>query len=165
MSQYDTTDYLLDRANIHDTVTKLATYVDMQQWDQLETQVIADPINLDYTLMFGGEVESKTAQDAVAHWKTLMEPMDATQHVVTSLLISLPPPPGSMEKVEHASAIAYFLVNITKKGTTGGENTTNGGRYEIELTKVLNTAGNPWRISTLRAVPIWYGGNTKVLFG
>jgi hypothetical protein len=33
----------------------------------------------------------------------------------------------------------------------------------MEMTKLPNQDGNPWRVSSFKAVPIWYDGNIKIL--
>ncbi|KAL1981739.1 hypothetical protein VTN96DRAFT_2296 [Rasamsonia emersonii] len=80
---YQVTDYLLDRANIHDTVTRFALTIDLHDWTQLATDVLADQVIIDYTSMFGGEPQRVTPSELAAQWKPLVEGMDATQHVYT----------------------------------------------------------------------------------
>ncbi|KAK5050897.1 hypothetical protein LTR84_003456 [Exophiala bonariae] len=169
---YQAVDLLLDRANIHDTITKLVLYVDMRDWDRLALEVPADHMILDYTLFYGGDPTEVTPKDLVAAWQPLIGGMTATQHVLSyvcrmatrysDILISLPQP-GHAEDVDKASVIANVRVRLVKKGAQGGDVNTSGGRYEIDLIKRASHDGNPWRISRFKAVPIWYDGNIKIL--
>lgn len=163
MAAYTTSDYLLDRANIHDTVTKIYTYTDRHEWDKFD-EFAAPSLLLDYTAMFGGEPRSVTPAELVETWKPFMSKMTSHQHVITSILIRLPQP-GSMEKVSKAQVDANVIANLVRKDFQGGERTSNGGRATIEVSKVSDDPafGNPWRVSAFNATPLWMAGNTKVL--
>ena len=178
MAPYSTTDFLLDRAHIHDSITKLYLLTDLRQWDRLlASEVFAATFTLDYTAMFGGEPTQRTPADVVGMWRGLMEGLTSTQHVQTSLLIEgLPAPdlPGNdSQAVTHAKVTSYVTVHITKKGADGGEHTSNGGINSLELVKLppadcraaygQEWDGNPWRISAMKVAPSWYEGNTGIL--
>lgn len=180
MAPYSTTAYLLDRAHIHDTVTKLYLLTDLRQWPRLlASEVFAATFTLDYTAMFGGEPNQRTPTDVVGMWRPLMEGLTSTQHVQTSLLIEgLPAPvpgehPVDEQAATHAKVTSYVTVHITKKGAAGGESTSNGGINSLELVRLppadcraaegLEWTGNPWRISAMKVSPSWYEGNTAIL--
>lgn len=188
MAPYSTTAFLLDRAHIHDTVTKLYLLTDLRQWDRLlASEVFAATFTLDYTAMFGGEPTQRSPADVVGMWRPLMEGLTSTQHVQTSLLIEgLPAALGSADRdgdgdnnvpdaqaVTHAKVTSYVTVHITKKGAPGGDSTSNGGINSLELVRLSTSEcraaygqewdGNPWRISAMKAAPSWYEGNTAIL--
>jgi hypothetical protein len=71
-SKYETVQYLLGRANIHDTATKMVSplspinfsqmallrhivhiYTDMREWKKIPEEVFAEKVNVDYSAMFG----------------------------------------------------------------------------------------------------------------
>ncbi|KKY29808.1 hypothetical protein UCDDA912_g10277 [Diaporthe ampelina] len=54
-STYTVTDFLLDRANIHDTVTKLAWYYDSHSEAGLRDEVFVPEVHVDYSKILGGE--------------------------------------------------------------------------------------------------------------
>lgn len=60
-----------------------ALTIDLHDWTQLATDVLADQVIIDYTSMFGGEPQRVTPSELAAQWKPLVEGMDATQHVYT----------------------------------------------------------------------------------
>ena len=163
MAPYTTSDYLLDRANIHDTITKMYMYTDRHEWDKFD-DFAAPSLLLDYSAMFGGEPRSVTPAELVDTWKPFISKMTSHQHVLTSILIHLPQP-GSTEKVTKAGVEANVIVNLVRKDFDGGERTSNGGRATIEVSKVSDDPafGNPWRVSAMKATPLWYAGNTQVL--
>jgi SnoaL-like domain len=164
MPPYTPTDYLLDRANIHDTVLKLYLYNDRHQWDKLDS-IIAPQMVLDYTAMFGGEPRTVTAADLVETWKPVLTKLSSSQHVMSSVLIYLPQPGSTEEEVDRAKVDANVIVNLVRKGFEGGEWTSNGGIMELEVVRVSKdpALGNPWRISKIKANPAWSTGNTRVL--
>ena len=183
---YTIPQYLLDRTQIHDTVTRMLYQVDTRAFSALSTHVFTRTLTTDYTAMFGGEPSVGPSSNTIGSWEGIMGSKDVTQHVVTGLLIDLAQPQGSEGEAEAvgeeeeeevsipstAKVSANVLVNIIKKGAEGGERTNNGGRYELEMqrlgrgeVKALTGRGNgnPWRVSLLRAVPLWQAGNTAIL--
>ena len=164
MSSYTATDFLLDRANIHDIVVKLYLYSDRKQWDKFE-EIIAPEMILDYTAMFGGQPRTVSPAALVETWKPFLNKLTRTQHVMASILINLPQPGSTTEKVTKATVDANAIVNLIREGFEGGDRTSNGGRGELEVFKISDDPafGNPWRISGLRVIPVWMAGNTKIL--
>ena len=159
---YFATDYLLDRANIHDTITKLYMLTDLKLWDRLATEVPAETITLEYSTVFGSPHSQHSPDGLVQQWRPLMEKMSARQHVVTGLLIDLPQP-GERERPTKAKVVANVYVNLSREGIEGGSHTSNGGKCEVELVR-NNGVGNPWRIEVFRALDgFWSTGNMKVL--
>ncbi|KAH8657562.1 putative peroxisome biosynthesis protein PAS1, partial [Tricladium varicosporioides] len=77
------TNYLMDRANIHDLVTKMSLFLDLSRWSALETEVFAEVVLVDYTSMFGGEPKTFTGKEQVESWKGQIEASGAKkwQHV------------------------------------------------------------------------------------
>ena len=166
MSTYSTADYLLDRANIHDTVTKLYLLTDFKEWDLLASEVPASTgITLDYSKLFGSPPAQHSPQELVSQWKTLISKMTTTQHIVTGLLIDLPQP-GQANTPTKATVIANVYVNLFREGMEGGSHTSNGGRADIKLVREEGREGNPWRVENFAAMEgFWSTGNMNVLTG
>lgn len=164
MAPYSVSDYLLDRANIHDTVSKHYMTFDRKRWEEYD-QVLAPNFVLDYTNMFGGEPRTVTPSEIAQEWKGFSEKLTGHQHIMTSLIITLPQPGSTSEKVMKATVEANVIATLVRKGHEGGEQTSNGGILDLELTKVSEDPafGNPWRISKFKANIAWYAGNRKVL--
>ncbi len=83
-----THDDLIDRANITDHVLNYATGIDRRQWD-LYRSIFADEVVLDFSSWSGDPASAMPADDWVAAVRATLEPFDATQHVLTNLVITL----------------------------------------------------------------------------
>ncbi|OJD26760.1 hypothetical protein ACJ73_01849 [Blastomyces percursus] len=169
MSNYQAVDYLLNRANIHDVTTKMSYYVDTRQWDKLADEVfIPTDLIIDYSECFGIEPTKTAARETATNWKQVMDKVDATQHIPSSILITLPQPGTETVEPRTAFATCNVAVMLVKKGegAEGGPLVSKGGRYDLELKRVSSGnpgAGNPWRITKLVANLAWIEGGTKLL--
>ncbi|EEQ86448.2 uncharacterized protein BDCG_01568 [Blastomyces dermatitidis ER-3] len=167
MANYPAVDYLLDRANIHDVITKMSYYVDTRQWDKLADEVfIPTDLIIDYSKCFGVEPTQTTAREIATNWKQLMDKVDAAQHIPSAILITLPQPGTETVEPRTAFATCNGAVTLVKKDADGGPLVSNGGRYDLELKRVSSRdsgAGNPWRITKLVANLAWVEGNMKLL--
>ncbi|KAG7447651.1 uncharacterized protein BT62DRAFT_930675 [Guyanagaster necrorhizus] len=82
-TSHSTIDYLLDEANIHDTVTKMMLYVDLLRWDDIDKEVFTDNICVDYTGLLGGEATDVTRKEQIELWKRSIGGLEKTQHITT----------------------------------------------------------------------------------
>ncbi|KAF2234236.1 hypothetical protein EV356DRAFT_576908 [Viridothelium virens] len=163
---YSMQQYLLDRAQIHDTLTRMYYAVDSQQYSLLSSHVLAPTVTMDYTAMFGGEPIQRTAQAQQANWTELMQKMDVTQHILTSILPELPSPGPEASVPNKANAVVNVTAYLRKKLINGEvRETRNGGRGEFELLRIPELAekagGNPWRVSKLKVFPVWDQGGKE----
>lgn len=159
-ASYSAIDYLLDKANIHDTVTKTMLYIDLLRWDDLEKEVFTDNIRVDYTCLFGGEVVDVKSKDQIEAWKGLFKRVEKSQHLSTSLFIDLPQP-GSAPPPNKVQVYANFLVTLVPKD---GEQklVQSGGRYTIEVSRIIpSDGGNPWRMSSIKADITYFTSNKE----
>ncbi|KAL0935188.1 uncharacterized protein CTRU02_209779 [Colletotrichum truncatum] len=164
---YDIPTYLLDRANIHDTITTLGHALDAGDKTLLTTKVYAQEIDLDYAAFFGADGPTHaTSEDWSRTALAAVDGMTATQHIVTSIVAYLPQPSASAsERPGTCKAVANVSASLVREGARGGALMQNGGHYEFELVRVkeLEEQGqNPWRISFHKAVPTWENGNWAV---
>ncbi|KAK0499568.1 SnoaL-like domain-containing protein [Armillaria luteobubalina] len=159
-TSYSAIDYLLDKANIHDTVTKLMLYVDLLRWDDLEKEVFTDDIHVDYTSLFGGEAVNVKSKDQIGAWKSLFERIEKSQHLLTSLIIDLPQP-GSVPPPKKVQIYANYLVTLVLKDSEQ-KLVQNGGRYLLEVSRITpSDGGNPWRISSAKADVVYFTSNKE----
>lgn len=76
-----------------ETVTRLLHAVDQLDWAQIR-RCLADQVVVDYTELFGGEVETLAADELIARWRGLLPGFDATQHLTGPVLLTSDGRPG-----------------------------------------------------------------------
>lgn len=76
-----------------DVLTRMLHAVDALDWAVIR-DVLADEVRVDYTSLFGGEVETLAADELVARWQGLLPGFDATQHVTGPVLVTQDSGPG-----------------------------------------------------------------------
>ncbi|KAK0190452.1 hypothetical protein F5146DRAFT_1137287 [Armillaria mellea] len=153
-------DYLLDKANIHDTVIKGVLYYDLQRWDDLEREVFADKIHVDYTSLFGGEAVDVKRKDQIEAYKGSFKRVEKSQHLTTSLLIDLPQP-GSVPPPKKVQVYANYIITLVPKDGEKGL-VQNGGRYLVEVSRITpSDGGNPWRMSSIKSDVIYFTSNKE----
>ncbi|MFD1052334.1 nuclear transport factor 2 family protein, partial [Kibdelosporangium lantanae] len=59
--------------------------VDTRDWDTVAA-TLADQVTLDYTSLFGGEVETLTPDEITGRWRGLLPGFDATMHMLGPLV-------------------------------------------------------------------------------
>lgn len=83
MVNYDATAYLLDRANIQDTITRMGAYVDQHNWAGLITDVFAEELSVDYTELMPDRAPYKiTGAKQAEQWEGMLKTMDKSQHAI-----------------------------------------------------------------------------------
>ncbi|CAN8101333.1 unnamed protein product [Discula destructiva] len=168
-SLYTTVDYLLDRANIHDTVTKLPWYYDTNSVSGLVNEVLAPQIFIDYTRILGGAPRTVDREEWATQVVRMVEQFDASQHVYGGLIIELPQPNNSSPRPDKATVLATSAgASMVRAAAQGGSLLQNGGRCIMELVRTpeLEAKGvNPWRISSQVVLPAWISGNEAVMEG
>ncbi|KAI0881520.1 uncharacterized protein GGS22DRAFT_59195 [Annulohypoxylon maeteangense] len=163
---YDTLAYLLDRANIHDSVTRLGLNLDLGSTEGLIKDVYAPQVIIDYTSMFGGQPIETTNEKWAADLDPMMASFDGKQHLITSLVIELPQPVQGATKPDKCRVIANVNGHLFRRTARGGPMMHNGGRYILDLVRLpeLEKKGeNPWRIAKHATVLTWEDGNSDVM--
>ncbi|KAJ6616467.1 hypothetical protein B0H10DRAFT_1395958 [Mycena sp. CBHHK59/15] len=164
MATYSVSDYLLDRVNIQDTITAMTWHVDRKNWDDLSS-VFTDKLVMDYTSILGGGPVDTTAVDQAQTWKSMLEYIDSTQHVVAGILIKLPQPisdtPVGIPAVAECSC--NCSVTLMRSAAHGDPIQQSGGHYKFKLLRgAPSPSGNPWRISYMKADLAFMKGNADV---
>lgn len=160
---YAITDYLFDRANIHDKVTSMTAFLDRRLFDRLANEVFAEEMIVDYTALFGGEPLAISGTAQAQSWKEMTDFIDSFQHASTAVLAELPQPSNEIDPPNEVDALANVIVNMVRKSAHGDPITSNGGYYSFKLIRTEpKNGGNPWRISFLKANLAWMAGNTTV---
>ncbi|KAL2113046.1 hypothetical protein VUR80DRAFT_5469 [Thermomyces stellatus] len=157
MAAYDTTTYLLDRANISDVCMRLVHYYDTFSTGGeagLRDRVFAGTVSVDYTAFGFAPPRDFTREEWVREIGRLVGTFKATQHSITGLVIDLPQPGPSSKRPSVVEVAANATGTLVKEGKTEH----NGGRYQLELVRdpVLQEKGlNPWRIRKHVAIRAW----------
>lgn len=132
---------------------RMAWYVDRRNWKGLADEVFADMIRVDYTAVWGGEAEVLRGQDQADRWERDLAHLDATQHVITGVLVSV--------DGDEATATANVQAHLVRRGATAGPLWSNGGTYTTHLRR----GAHGWRITALIVELLWDSGNAAVLTG
>ena len=90
--------------------------------------------------------------DIVARTRTALTPLDASQHLIGTILVDVDP--GG----ERATASSYFQAQHVRHGTEGGELLAIAGTYRDELARI---AGR-WQITHRTQSYSWRHGNPAV---
>ena len=80
---------IADRLAVIDAVTRVAVLADRRHWEELR-ELFADPVEVDYTALSGGEPEELSPDDLViSRWKPFLEGFRTTQHMLTNHLVEV----------------------------------------------------------------------------
>ncbi|KAK4035389.1 hypothetical protein C8A01DRAFT_48384 [Parachaetomium inaequale] len=169
MTSYDIPQYLLDRANIHDTVTKVPLYYDTANLPGLLTEIYAPSIGIDYTSILGGAPYTASRADWVEQVGGILDKFASTQHVTTGIIAHLPQPGANVARPEtvtvHAQA-GGSMVGKSESGDGRAALVQNGGLLEVELqrdSELEKQGQNPWRITKYKVTKKWDRGDATVL--
>ena len=136
------------------TVTRLFELTDQRRWDGL-ADLFAAEVLLDYTSLVGGEPARLSPEEIVGSWRTTLGGLDATQHLVSNVLVD--PEEGAAGAA--ATATAQFQATHVLANPTGDDTWTLGGHYRFELTRT----GDTWRVSAMAMTATWASGNRHVM--
>ncbi|KAI9570590.1 hypothetical protein HD554DRAFT_2037427 [Boletus coccyginus] len=143
---YGLPQYLLDRINIHDTITRLTTRSSRAK-------------NL--------KCQGRPAKEEAESWAKYFERFTAAQHVMTCILVNLPQPAPAwnIATPNKATASATALVTLRRDRARGETIAQHGSYYTFDLTRQtgVDPGSNPWRISHMKVHPFWFRGNIEVM--
>jgi hypothetical protein len=139
-----------DRLDVQDAVIRFGWYLDREDWSAM-VDLLADQVTVDFTAVFGGQVETVAGPEQVRRWRELITAVDASQHVISGVLADI----GG----DEATATANVLVWLRRDAAPGSSLWHNGGTYEMRLTRT----STGWRITALTARSSWIEGNFAVL--
>ncbi|KAI2776075.1 hypothetical protein F4815DRAFT_449665 [Daldinia loculata] len=188
---YDIQTYLLDRANIHDTVTRLTFNCDRKSMDGLIKDVYAPQVALDYTSMFGGQSFETTKEEWAKTITSAAASFDKCQHIVTGLIIELPLPFNGATRPDKCRVFANVTAHMVRQAARGGPimhdgvsllpptqcpqhfklgsangNIHNQAQFDLDVIRIpeLEQKGeNPWRVSKQVVEVYWEQGNRDVI--
>ena len=137
----------VDRLAIHDLVVRIAIAQDEHDWSTLAA--CYEPVA---TYQHpGGQLVG--AEAIVARAKAALTPLDASQHLVGSILVAL-----DSDHDDRATSTAYFQAQHVRRGVTGGELLIIAGTYRDELRR----SDGVWRVAHRQQDYSWRHGNPEV---
>ncbi|KAH0833203.1 hypothetical protein J3R83DRAFT_12235 [Lanmaoa asiatica] len=161
---------MLDRINIHDTITRLSGYSDCRDFERLGDEVFASSeVTIDNSLITSEEPQGRPAKEEAESWAKHFERFTATQHVMTCVLVNLPQPAPSCQwniaTPSKATASANALITFRRDRARGETIAQHGSYYTFDLIRQtgVDPGSNPWRISHMKAHPFWFRGNIEVM--
>jgi|688.fasta_scaffold415454_1 hypothetical protein len=142
---------LIDRQKIIDAINNVAICADLGLWDKMLAEVFAEEVRVDYTSLFGGEVQKLKSADLVAGWKSVLPGFSSTQHLLGNHQITI--------KGDAARALAYVRAHHYLPNKTGADTWVVGGYYNYELKR----AGENWLITSMKLNVLYTEGNQHLL--
>lgn len=140
-----------DTQTITATIHRMGWLADTRRWDELG-EVFTDTVHVDYTALAGGDPADVDAAQLVAGWADSLGALDATQHLIGSVIVDV--------DGRSAVATAQFQATHTLTTDTGTDHWTLGGHYAFSLTA---GADGTWRIAALTMTPTWSTGDDGLL--
>ncbi|MCK9875522.1 nuclear transport factor 2 family protein [Frankia sp. Ag45/Mut15] len=135
------------------TLTALLHSFDDLDWPRARA-TLADTVVVDYTSVFGGQVETLDADRLVRRWQGVLPGFDATQHLTGPVLASAEPGGGAV--LLEAQARAYHLLRSGSADPTW----LIAGRYQLT---VVPAADGRWLITELTLRRLYEQGDRGLL--
>jgi hypothetical protein len=135
-----------ERDELVELMVSYAAAIDRKDWGLFERCFTADVVAL-----YEGFGEYNGYGPLERYTRSAVEPLDATQHLLTNFQVDL----GD----GTASFRCYVYAQHVRRAATGGELFTVGGQYENHA--VLTEDG--WRMDRFHFWPIWTSGNLEVV--
>ncbi|GAA2752385.1 nuclear transport factor 2 family protein [Kitasatospora cinereorecta] len=142
---------LTDRLAITDVCTRMCWHTDKREWERLRSDVFAEKVRVDYTILDGGAPAELGVGELIGAWRTLLSRLDSTQHLLTNHLVAV--------DRDTAVATADFQATHLLANALGGPLWTLGGHYRFALRRT--PAG--WRIDGLTMTTAWADGNRQIM--
>ncbi|MCU1454704.1 MAG: hypothetical protein JWN46_2850 [Acidimicrobiales bacterium] len=146
----DRIQWLVDRAEITETVYGYAAGMDTRDWE-LYRSVFMPEVQLDFSSYSGQPASVQTADELVEGAKFLISGLDASQHSMSNPRISI--------DGDTAECIVYAVADHILVNELGESSYRFGGYYTDGL--VRTSAG--WKIASVRLTVSWHRGNKHVL--
>ena len=122
----------VDEAAIKTVVASIAVLADSGNFEILEKQ-FRDPVQLDYTSAFGGQLETKTPLELMTAWSQLLPGFDRTHHAISNI----------QTHVEGVQATA--TANVTADHWVNDKHWQVNGTYDYSLIK----SDRNWKVTSM----------------
>jgi hypothetical protein len=136
-----------DRAEIASVIGHLGVLVDRREWRELKA-LFTEAVEVDYTSLFGGNVEKKSRDALVDGWAAFLPRFTGTEHIIGTAAIEVN---GDSARA-RAPVVGWHFMG--KPLTGPSERWVVGGHYDIRLVR----QGKQWRITALKLEALWQEG-------
>lgn len=136
----------MDHRTIEATVSRMLFAIDRLRWDDLEDH-FSDRVQIDYTSLFGGDVETLSKEELLSRWRGLLPGFDATQHMTGPIVVTAA---EANEAVAETHVRGYHYLN--------DESWMVAGHYTMRL----EHDGTKWRIASIRLDVYRQEGNREL---
>lgn len=143
-----TTQTLLDRAQISDVFHRYATGVDTRDW-ALFRSCFTDDVVADFTSIWPGMVITG-ADEWVAMGESLINGLDATQHIITNHTHDI--------QGDTAKCTSYLHAQHILKNDMGGDQNVLAGYYKYDMVRT----DDGWKIKKYSLTITWATGNGAI---
>jgi ketosteroid isomerase-like protein len=136
---------VFDRQAVNDLLVRYVLGLDRRDWAAVAT--CFDPAAV--FVHPGGRVEGP--EEIVGRARAALEPLDASQHLLGSILVTV--------DGDEARATSYFHAQHVRAGAPGGDLYVIAGSYDDRLRR----AGDGWSIVERVQAYSWRSGNPAVI--
>ncbi|RWO75156.1 MAG: nuclear transport factor 2 family protein [Mesorhizobium sp.] len=135
-----------DKTAIAEAVAGIGLYADLREWDRVKSYFTTS-VTTDYSSLFGGEAATSNRDALIAQWQGLLPGFDATQHLITNIV------------VEGAGNDAVARSHVRASHWIGARFWTVGANY---LHRLVRTPEG-WRVSAISIHRLYEEGDRAVL--
>ena len=136
---------VLDRQAVSDLLVRYVHALDARDWGTVAKCFASDAVFVHP----GGRVEG--SRGVVARAQAALEPLDASQHLLGSILVTV--------AGDDAAATSYFHAQHVRAGTPGGDLYVIAGTYRDRL----HRSAEGWEIRERVQDYSWRNGNPEVI--
>jgi hypothetical protein len=141
-----------DWQQIVEHTSAMGVLIDARDWQAL-IELFDEHVNVDYTLLNGGEPAKLTPAELIAGWRPLAEGLDATQHLIANHQVTV--------DSDTATCSAHVLATHRLATVHGDPLWIVGGRYDFCLRRA--SEDGRWRICAVTLTTLWVTGNRKIM--
>lgn len=136
-----------DYSQISNLVGGFGLLVDKREWDHV-VELFAPEVEVDYTSLFGGEIQKQKKEDIVAGWAQFLPRFTCTEHHVGQPYVE----GNGQEAIARAALVAYHFTGEPLRQT--GNEWVVGGHYRFVLRKL----NGEWKIAVVKLEASWQKG-------
>jgi hypothetical protein len=148
----DKLQWLVDRAEIVETVYKYATGIDTREFE-LHRSIFTDEIEVDFSSYAGGQegYVKMSADQWVEGLKGLFPGLDSTQHLMSNPRVTV--------DGDRAICLVYMQAEHFLANREGDNWHAIGGYYTDDLVRTAEG----WKVSRIKLTIFWQRGNKQVM--